>query len=90
MNIDAVAEAILYADEQYVLADLDEGERDRYRRMAVVAIEALGLTEEWALQNGIIKVCPMSKKDALAKAARWPESFDAVSRFVSPWVRTDQ
>ena len=44
--VDKVAEAI------WASHDITEPVRDRYRRMAVAAIEALQLTEEWAVSSG--------------------------------------
>ena len=54
--------------------------------VAAVVAEALGLTEEWALCSGANITRSMSEESARFKAAKWPESFEAVRRPVGPWV----
>lgn len=60
----------------------------QYRRMARAAIDALGLTEDWAIRNGT-GTYPMPEELARDKAGRWPESFCAITRLVSPWVKAE-
>lgn len=57
---------------------------------AVVAV--LGLREDWTVRTGggSHPATAMSKEKALDVAARWPDSFTAICRLVSPWVVVEE
>lgn len=99
-DIDAVAEAICAVDPdmQGVLwPGKSEPGKDKYRRMAQAAIDALGLTAEWGINY----------TDSLDRHPDFIESLDStpsprvremvdlwtrralVTRLVSPWVKDD-
>jgi hypothetical protein len=96
--VEAAAEAIcnqdaMFADWKTLVENWgpDCCKCNDYRRMAQAAIDALGLTEEWAIRCGAnIARAGMSEENARYKEAHWPDSFQAVSRLVSPWVRADE
>jgi hypothetical protein len=85
-EIDAVAEAMCTADD-YIWGLLIPDEADHYRRMAGAAVDVLQLKEEWGIRCGdnIVR-SGTSAENAKSKAAQWPESFEATSRLVGPWV----
>ena len=57
------------------------------RHVAGVLVSELGLTSEWGLSQARgTKHVVMSERAAKEKAQRWPESFDAASRYVTAWV----
>jgi hypothetical protein len=91
-DIDTVAEALTRLD----IDPLPDGSTYRLTHedalnMARAAIDALGLTQEWGIRSGVnIARNSMSESNAKAKAAMWPESFEAVSRLAGPWVRVEE
>lgn len=88
--MDAVAAAIRQASynfwyEKQTLGCDTRGEEEA-AYVAAAVVEALALTEEWALQVGANVSRSMSERSARDKAEKWPESFEAICRAVGPWV----
>lgn len=90
-----VAEAICEAEGHHWFSQFPETQDD-YRRMAQAAIDALQLTGETAfsythLESGRSTILESTSSDVRVarKIAGDTHEFAAVSRLVSPWVRSD-
>lgn len=96
-QVEKVAEALWLVDHPFAAkhnvtwADVSNGPpRDRYRRMAQAAIDALELTDEWAVagsSSGAVVTPPTVARDVAARklAVEFNHCFALVP--VGPWVR---
>lgn len=99
-DIDTVAEAICAADPDMQGAlwpGKSEQGKDKYRRMAQAAIDALGLTEEWAsgfdAGDGLQVRHPHPTADSRADVEKRLRLFDdefLVSHWATGWVRVEE